>query len=184
MSRAVARCISVIVFVLAIAMSLFVITFPARADIVPGAHGCTNFGATVDGYRGGMCTDVDLFINSGGDLAVRGRGQAFCQRASDEVIVQCAGIFQEIVIKRVVGDSWDTITAFSLCGRYTTPWHDPPCPSGRLQDVTAAFYAECWETYFVDVQTYVRLPVSGSTQVSSLLTLSEYTHRGGVCDSR
>ncbi|GIF78538.1 hypothetical protein Asi02nite_80560 [Asanoa siamensis] len=116
------------------------------------------------GYRAAHCAAVNEFTNSAGNVAYRGQGQAFCQRASDGVIVQCAGISQTIQIYDYATDRLSAESNFR-CGRYVN--HNPACPAGRFQNVGVGMTRSCpgSEMYGV-VLTTVILPGSGSTQRS------------------
>jgi hypothetical protein len=158
----------VIAFVTA-AVTVGAVAGPAKADvqpmdIVPGTHVCENFGATVAGYRAGHCVDLFFYRWSDGSARVRAIGQAFCQRASDAVIVQCAGIVQTSGIYDLWGRSFDPTTVY--CGRYVN--HDPPCPAGRFQHHGAEIEGYC-PAHGAVVRTTIILPVSGTTQRSGNL---------------
>ncbi|MGN9905933.1 hypothetical protein ACTMTJ_00100 [Phytohabitans sp. LJ34] len=132
-------------------------------DIVPGTHVCENFGEVVSGYRAGQCVDVDYYVNSEGFGHFRARGQSFCQRVSDEVIVQCAGISQSTWMYDAPLNHLSEERNVR-CGRYTN--HDPTCPTDRYQSFGhLAFPYYCNVNYAV-VRSTVILPVSGTTQRS------------------
>lgn len=139
-------------------------------EVIPGTHRCENFGSTVSGYRAGHCADIDVFVNSLGFWAYRGQGQAFCQVASTEQIVQCAGVSQTVAIAAYDASSGALLDyAYTLhdCGRFTEPWHNPACPAGRFQNLSPGLYAQCAIDYFAFVTTIVVLPVSAATQTST-----------------
>jgi hypothetical protein len=121
--------------------------------VFPGSHRCTNFGGTHSGYRAGHCGDVDL-ISSG----MRGQGQSFCQRSSGGGIVQCAGLRQTVTIRNITTNV--SRSAVFVCGRFTNPWHNPPCPAGRFQNLTGTIPFACNQTYVTIVSTVAVLPVS------------------------
>jgi hypothetical protein len=121
--------------------------------VIGGTHTCQNFGAISGaGYVAGHCADIDQFVNSLGSLAVRGQGQAFCQRASDHAIVQCAGISQRITITNLV--TGETMYSNPTCGRYG----GSACPAGRFQNLSPGIYAYCGESYVATVRSTIVLP--------------------------
>jgi hypothetical protein len=133
----------------------------APQAIVGGTHNCQNFGGTSGaGYVAGHCADIDEFVNSLGYLALRGQGQAFCQRASDGVIVQCAGISQRVTITNLT--TGETIYANPVCGRYG----GSACPAGRFQNLSPGIYEYCGDSYVATVRTTVVLPVDAQTSRS------------------
>lgn len=148
----------------AVVATLSVTPGQARADIVPGTHICENFGVTVSGYRAGHCVDLYFYRWSDGSRRVMAVGQAFCQRASDGVIVQCAGVSQHSRVYAFPFGFSPWILA--ECGRYVN--HNPPCPAGRFQWYGAESDGQC-QGSFAGVRTKVILPVSGATQTSSEL---------------
>jgi hypothetical protein len=140
---------------------------PAPADdglgtftVVPGTHRCSNFGGTHSGYRAGHCADLDVINNAGTDQ-IRSQGQSFCQRSSDGGIVQCAGLYQTVQIRNL--SNGETAERTIRCGRYTTPQHSPPCPSGRFQNLSWSIPVRCGHNYEAVVTTLADLPGSGVT---------------------
>lgn len=127
--------------------------------VVPGTHRCSNFGGTHSGYRAGHCADLDV-INSGGVDLVRAQGQSFCQRTSGE-IVRCAGLYQIVLVRNL--STGETAERTVRCGRYTTPQNNPPCPSGRFQNLSWSIQVRCGHNYEAVVSTLADLPGSGVT---------------------
>src|SRR5688500_2125273 len=84
-----------------IGLATLVVGSPAHATVVPGTHRCQNFGQIVSGYKAGECSDIDRFVGSTGLVGFRGLGQGFCQRASDGVAVQCAGVSMTIIMENL-----------------------------------------------------------------------------------
>jgi hypothetical protein len=137
----------------------------APETIITGTHRCENFGGNSGaGFRAGHCADIDQFVNSIGLLAVRGQGQAFCQRVSDAVIVQCAGISQKITITNA--STGETISSNPVCGRYG----GSACPTGRFQNLSPGIYAYCSDTYYATVRTTIVLPVDAQISRSDDFT--------------
>lgn len=133
----------------------------APQSVIGGTHACQNFGgASGAGYLAGHCADIDQFVNSLGYLAVRGQGQAFCQRSSDYAIVQCAGISQRITITNL--STGETTYSNPTCGRYG----GSACPAGRFQNLSPGIYAYCGESYVATVRTTIVLPVDAQTSRS------------------
>jgi hypothetical protein len=126
-------------------------------------HRCETFGAAVAGYRAGHCADVDFFTNSIGQPATRGQGQAFCQRVSDNAIVQCAGISQSIWVFDLNNPGNKSEEYNPRCGRYAT---GDPCPTGRFQNLGSGIYYCNYALLYAIVRTTIVLPVSGETQRS------------------
>lgn len=133
-------------------------------EVVPGTHNCENFGTTVSGYRAGHCVDLFRYQRNDGSYWILAVGQAFCQRSSDEVIVQCAGISQSSWARGNFLGEW-TPEVNVRCGRYTNPWHNPPCPTGRFQHWSAEQPDFCPFSQG-KVRTTIALPVSGAIQRS------------------
>jgi hypothetical protein len=153
-----------VIALIAVSVTVPVTASPASADIVPGTHICENFGATVSGYRAGHCVDLFFYRWSNGSERVLAVGQAFCQRASDGVIVQCAGIALRTRVYAFPFGLKPWVLA--ECGRNVN--HNPPCPAGRYQYYGAEWSGRC-QGSFAGVQTTVILPVSGTTQTSGEL---------------
>jgi hypothetical protein len=111
---------SIIVMVLVTA-GIFVAPIPASASIVPGTHRCvaTN---TVQGVQGVVC--VDLYRDG---LSMYLYGQALCQTPAGSMR-QCAGIRIYGGMSSTSSPRWDYV-GDAYCGRFTTPWHHPACPS-------------------------------------------------------
>lgn len=122
-------------------------------------HECTNFGDVVQGYRAGMCGDLINFVNSIGWPAIRSRGQFFCQRASDGVIVQCAGIDGHIVLEDLDdGENYIQLN-WIKCGARLG---EAACPAGRFSGLTHGFECNRNHDFQVTVSAEIWLPGSGS----------------------
>ncbi|MEJ3748993.1 hypothetical protein WEI85_37715 [Actinomycetes bacterium KLBMP 9797] len=164
---------------MSIALTMVAILFapaPASATIVPGKHRCVATGA-VSGYRGVQCADLDV---DGGFVSAR--GQSLCQRVSDEATVQCAGIRMHMQVHDVTDNYWSSVRTVE-CGRFTTPWHDPACPSsGRFEALGGLAALRCGHTYAAYVWAEFVLPVSAASVSGSSSHRSDfYTYNPSGC---
>jgi hypothetical protein len=141
---------------------------PAGVD----EHKCVNFGSTVQGYRAGHCVEFQSFTNSAGKLAFRGGAQTFCQRASDGVIVRCAGINHTIAITDKTDQSSESV-GFK-CGRFGSV----ACPTGRFSHLSPGLPCVFGHVYFATIASLVSLPVSGSNTPVQWTNSSEFI---GTC---
>jgi DNA-binding protein len=139
-------------------------------------HICEQLGEAATGYRAVHCAAVNDFTNSAGEVAVRGRGQAICQRVSDNAIVQCAGILQRIAIVDF-NTGRRSVERNFRCGRYVN--HNPPCPAERFQNMGEGMSILCpvGGDFFASVITTIILPVSGETRPTEVEFLSGLARR-------
>lgn len=145
--------------VLAIVGTLLIAS-PAAAAVVPGTHYC--LATSIHGGKQGVVC-VDHFLSTSGTMQTRGQG--LCQDVNTGAIEQCAGIDLRVHIQYLFEGIWySSGTTETICGRYTDPWHDPPCPSPptRLQNYSPGVALSCGRLYRAVARLEVRLPVSGT----------------------
>jgi hypothetical protein len=129
-------------------------------------HTCENFGEAVQGYRAGHCIDFDLFRNSAGQVGIRAQTQAFCQRVSDGVVVQCASIDMSIEINN---DQGYLQQRFPKCGARIG---HTPCPKGRFTVLTKGLLCDNARDYGIFIDTTISLPGSGASVRGGFATFS------------
>lgn len=135
---------------------------PVPAVTIGGAHRCDPFGAVVGGYVAAHCADLDEVTNSAGSLAIRGLGQAFCQRAASHTNVRCAGIVQLITITDLTTGQAES-SGNKTCGAFG----GAACPaSASFRNTTAFLYRLCGHIYQTTVRTTTLLPSSVGTSRS------------------
>ena len=151
----------------------------AAPAIVPGTHKCVGSDSSFNGYRGVVCVDIAVDPISG---RVQGRAQAMCQSLSSLEIVQCAGIMVRMWVHNYTNNS-DTADEFRVCGRETIPWHDPPCPTGRLQYLHSGAAAHCGHIYDVTVYSYFHVPTVpvGASPIAVAVVSNNYVYNPRGC---
>jgi len=166
---------AVIASLIVTVVSVVVTPTPANATIVPGKHRCVATAAFSD-YRGVHCADLDIQ-----DGLIWPQGQSLCQRVSDAAEVRCAGIKMYVDVYDMT-DNLKGPTIIHKCGRFTTPWHSPACPSsGRFVGLSLGLPLVCGNTYRAEVFTEFVLPVSAEFESAPTISSGYYTHTVSGC---
>ena len=152
----------------AAAALLLGVTAPAQAG--PGntnlRHSCTLVGASAAGIQGVTCADI--WTNAGANPW--GGGEAFCQRVSDNALVECSGAQQTIELWNATKNKRVAVSAPSSCGSYTDYSFRCLATGRNYVDFYPAGRIIGCDTAYVVVRTTIRLPVSGLFRTASVRT--------------
>jgi hypothetical protein len=161
--------ISRLLLVLGAALALVTgVTATAQADpdLTSLRHSCTEVGAPAAGIQGVTC--ADLWLRSSDPNPYSG-GEAFCQRESDNMLVQCSGAKQTIELWNATKNKLVATGVGLGCGIYTD--YEFRCDTvGRNYVPFYGGQVIGCDTAYVVVRSTIRLPVSGLYRTASVRT--------------
>jgi hypothetical protein len=141
----------------------------AQADVTVTSlrHTCTLVGAPAAGIQGVTC--ADLWLRSSDPYPYTG-GEAYCQRESDNGLVECSGAKQTIELWNATKNKLVRSAVGTGCGIYTN--YEYRCDDLGRRNYVIDYGGQvigCDQAYVV-VRTTIRLPVSGLYRTAAVRT--------------
>ena len=161
-----------------LALSIGASASPAMAaGLIPNTHSCQNFGSTRGGNRAGHCIDLGTTTLNNTSY-VFAQAAPFCQNATTQVAVQCAGISTTLNINDVSGGYGNHVT--QTCGSYG----GHACPTGRMTfNTLLLIVVDTCEIYQGTIQTTIQLPGGATEQSTTFMSVPVLLTSSGPCST-
>lgn len=135
---------------------------PAHTNL---RHSCTKVGTPAAGIQAVTCADIWTTL----DYHPWAGSEAFCQRVSDDTLVECSGAAQNVELWNVVKNKMVAHTNSALCGSYTNYSFRCDASDRNYVDWIGVQVVGC-DTAYVVVRTTIRLPGSGLYRTGAVRT--------------